>query len=189
MSRRSQRLFTALAVLAIVTACGGTTPSSSGGGTQANVSLKIMVGGLNKQIYLPNMLAKQLGYFDAEKINITLVDEGSGQGTELEVVADVDRRRQLVERKMPRIDDADTSASHEPQLPIGGFGDCRAVAAGRRLAPHSIRTVKNGGLYCVIRIGGPIDERFVHEREPWDFDALHAASTCATGLARRISRA
>jgi hypothetical protein len=41
----------------------------------------------------------------------------------------------------------------------------------------------------VIRIGGPIDERFVHEREPWDFDALHAASTCATGLARRISRA
>src|SRR5437867_7874526 len=46
-----------------------------------------MVGGLNKQIYLPNMLAKQLGYFDAEKINVTLVDEGSGQGTELEVVA------------------------------------------------------------------------------------------------------
>src|SRR5947208_5858120 len=51
------------------------------------VDLKMMVGGLNKQIYLPNMLAKQLGYFDAEKINITLVDEGSGQGTELEVVA------------------------------------------------------------------------------------------------------
>src|SRR5260370_11056481 len=46
-----------------------------------------MVGGLNKQIYLPNMLAKQLGYFDQYKINITLVDEGSGQGTEDEVVA------------------------------------------------------------------------------------------------------
>ena len=46
-----------------------------------------MVGGLNKQIYLPNMLAKQLGYFDAEKINVTLIDEGSGQGSELEVVA------------------------------------------------------------------------------------------------------
>jgi len=46
-----------------------------------------MVGGLNKQIYLPNMLAKQLGYFDEQKINITFIDEGSGQATEEEVVA------------------------------------------------------------------------------------------------------
>src|SRR6202521_2464883 len=84
---RSQRLFTALAVLAIVTACGGTTPSSSGGGTQANVSLKIMVGGLNKQIYLPNMLAQQLGYFKDQNLTVTLIDEGSGQASEEEVVA------------------------------------------------------------------------------------------------------
>src|SRR5258708_25750555 len=46
-----------------------------------------MVGGLNKQIYLRDMFAKQLGYFDDQKINVTLVDEGSGQGTEDEVVA------------------------------------------------------------------------------------------------------
>ena len=84
MGRRSQRLFTAIAVLAIAAACGGTTPSSSGGGT---VSLKIMVGGLNKQIYLPNMLAQQLGYFKAENLNVTLIDEGSGQASEEEVVA------------------------------------------------------------------------------------------------------
>jgi NitT/TauT family transport system substrate-binding protein len=87
MGRHSQRLFTALAVLAIVTACGGTTPSSSGGGTQANVSLKIMVGGLNKQIYLPNMLAQQLGYFKDQNLTVTLIDEGSGQASEEEVVA------------------------------------------------------------------------------------------------------
>lgn len=84
MGRRSQRLFTAIAVLAIAAACGGTTPSSSGGGT---VSLKIMVGGLNKQIYLPNMLAQQLGYFKAENLEVTLIDEGSGQASEEEVVA------------------------------------------------------------------------------------------------------
>ncbi len=84
MGRRSQRLFTAIAVLAIAAACGGTTPSSSGGGT---VSLKIMVGGLNKQIYLPNMLAQQLGYFKAENLDVTLIDEGSGQASEEEVVA------------------------------------------------------------------------------------------------------
>jgi NitT/TauT family transport system substrate-binding protein len=87
MSRRSQRLFTAVAVLAIAAACGGTTPSSNGGATQANVSLKIMVGGLNKQIYLPNMLAQQLGYFKAENLDVTLIDEGSGQASEEEVVA------------------------------------------------------------------------------------------------------
>ena len=84
MSWRSQRLFAVVAVLAIAAACGGTTPSSSGGGT---VSLKIMVGGLNKQIYLPNMLAQQLGYFKAENLDVTLIDEGSGQASEEEVVA------------------------------------------------------------------------------------------------------
>ncbi|HSP09090.1 MAG TPA: ABC transporter substrate-binding protein [Candidatus Dormibacteraeota bacterium] len=86
MRRLSQRLFTAIAVLATVAACGGTTPSS-GGSTQASVSLKIMVGGLNKQIYLPNMLAQQLGYFTAENLDVTLIDEGSGQASEEEVVA------------------------------------------------------------------------------------------------------
>ena len=79
---------TALAIA--LAACGG-TPNNAGGGSSpaavTPVDLKMMVGGLNKQIYLPNMLAKQLGYFDAEKINWTLIDEGSGQGTELEVVA------------------------------------------------------------------------------------------------------
>jgi NitT/TauT family transport system substrate-binding protein len=87
MGMRSRRLFTAVAVLAIAAACGGTTPPSSGGGTQATVSLKIMVGGLNKQIYLPNMLAQQLGYFKVENLNVTLIDEGSGQASEEEVVA------------------------------------------------------------------------------------------------------
>src|SRR5438552_11710741 len=76
---------TALAIA--LAACGGTSNNAGSGSSTQTVDLKMMVGGLNKQIYLPNMLAKQLGYFDAEKINITLVDEGSGQGTELEVVA------------------------------------------------------------------------------------------------------
>jgi NitT/TauT family transport system substrate-binding protein len=46
-----------------------------------------MVGGLNKQIYLPNMLTQQLGYFKEQNLDVTLVDEGSGQGSETEVVA------------------------------------------------------------------------------------------------------
>jgi NitT/TauT family transport system substrate-binding protein len=78
-----------LALAIALAACGGSNNAGSGSSPAAitPVDLKLMVGGLNKQIYLPNMLAKQLGYFDDQKINITLVDEGSGQGTELEVVA------------------------------------------------------------------------------------------------------
>src|SRR5256884_8975634 len=76
---------TALAIA--LAACGGTSNNAGSGSSTQTGDLKMMVGGLNKQIYLPNMLAKQLGYLDDEKINITLVEEGSGQGTELEVVA------------------------------------------------------------------------------------------------------
>src|SRR5437016_7816383 len=85
----SRKAFLAVGAMVALSACGGTSTTAGTGasGTMQPVDLKMMVGGLNKQIYLPNMLAKQLGYFDAEKINITLVDEGSGQGTELEVVA------------------------------------------------------------------------------------------------------
>jgi NitT/TauT family transport system substrate-binding protein len=84
----SRKGFLALGAMVALTACGGTSNSGSTGSSGVQTTnLKIMVGGLNKQIYLPNMLAKQLGYFDAEKINVTLIDEGSGQGSELEVVA------------------------------------------------------------------------------------------------------
>jgi NitT/TauT family transport system substrate-binding protein len=69
----------------LLAACGS-TPSSGGSSTQT-VTLSIMVGGLNKQIYLPNMLAQRLGYFTEQHLNVTLIDEGSGQASEDEVVA------------------------------------------------------------------------------------------------------
>src|SRR5256886_13074684 len=85
----SPRLLAAIASLVVLAACGGSNAPTSGG----NVSLKIMVGGLNKQIYLPNMLAQRLGYFKAENLDVTLIDEGSGQASEEEVVAgDADAR-------------------------------------------------------------------------------------------------
>jgi NitT/TauT family transport system substrate-binding protein len=46
-----------------------------------------MVGGLSKQIYLPNMLAKRLGYFDQQGLDVTLIDEASGQSAEDQVLA------------------------------------------------------------------------------------------------------
>ena len=91
MQLLGRRAFVAASAAGLVlAACGGTANNGSAGtsgSSSAPVDLKIMVGGLNKQIYLPNMLAKQLGYFQAENINITFIDEGSGQATEDEVVA------------------------------------------------------------------------------------------------------
>jgi len=46
-----------------------------------------MVGGLNKQIYLPNMLTEKLGFFKDENIEADLIDEPSGKDTTTEVVA------------------------------------------------------------------------------------------------------
>ncbi len=85
MGVRSQRVFVAVGALAILAACGGTSPPS--GGTVQTASLKIMVGGLSKQIYLPNMLAQQLGYFKDQHLDVSLIDEGSGQASEDEVIA------------------------------------------------------------------------------------------------------
>ncbi len=82
----SRRTFLTVATMLALSACGGTSTASPSA-SAAPVSLKIMVGGLAKQIYLPNMLAKQLGYFQQYNIDVTLVDEASGQDTEEEVVA------------------------------------------------------------------------------------------------------
>jgi NitT/TauT family transport system substrate-binding protein len=79
-----RRLCLAVGGLAILAGCGS-TPSSTG--SVQTISLKVMVGGLSKQIYLPNMLAQQLGYFKDQHLDVTLIDEGSGQASEDEVLA------------------------------------------------------------------------------------------------------
>jgi NitT/TauT family transport system substrate-binding protein len=50
------------------------------GGTVAAGSPKvtIMVGGMSKQIYLPYMLAKQLGYYAKAGVDVNLIDEPAG---------------------------------------------------------------------------------------------------------------
>ena len=79
-------LTAAISTAVFLAGCGGSSPSGSTGSTQT-VTLTLMVGGMNKQIYLPNMLTQRLGYFTEQGLNVTLIDEGSGQGTEDEVLA------------------------------------------------------------------------------------------------------
>jgi NitT/TauT family transport system substrate-binding protein len=78
-------LFVLMAVF-VLTACGASS-SAPPAADNSPVDLKIMVGGLNKQIYIPNKLTEILGYFKEQKLNVTLIDEGSGQASEEEVIA------------------------------------------------------------------------------------------------------
>ena len=78
----------------VIAACGGaTTPTpartaaGTGAATNEKASLTIMVGGLNKQIYLPNMLSEKLGYFKDQNLDVTLIDEPSGKDSTTALIA------------------------------------------------------------------------------------------------------
>jgi len=70
----------------VLAACGSSTKSSTTGTTAAGATaapaatptVKIMVGGLSKQIYLPFQLAKQLGMYAKYGVNVSLFDEPAG---------------------------------------------------------------------------------------------------------------
>src|SRR5206468_12715237 len=81
----------------VFAACGGapnnaaTSPTASASGSAAAAAapatLTIMVGGMSKQIYLPNKLTEALGYFKDQNLTVDLIDEPSGKDTTVEVVA------------------------------------------------------------------------------------------------------
>lgn len=85
-SRRRRALATGSTALALglaLAACGsGDQATSSGSGGGGKPKLTIMVGGLDKQIYLPAMLAKQLGYFDEAGVDVELQSEPAGVNAE-----------------------------------------------------------------------------------------------------------
>src|ERR1035441_10038724 len=79
----------AAALAAGVAACGSSSSSSSAGGgsasSAANTSsgsnlptVTMMVGGIDKQIYLPYQLAQNLGFYKKYGINVQLSTEQTG---------------------------------------------------------------------------------------------------------------
>ena len=92
-SRQARRfgLVTGMILVFLLSACGSngptTTTTTANGTTTTVTQIKIMVGGLSKQIYLPNMLTQQLGYFKQQGLEVTLIDEASGQSSENQVLA------------------------------------------------------------------------------------------------------
>src|SRR5437588_6099227 len=80
-------LVTGIIFVLLLSACGGSSYGSGSSSSSGTTQVKIMVGGLSKQIYLPNMLTQQPGYFKQEGLDVTLIDEASGQSSENEVLA------------------------------------------------------------------------------------------------------
>ena len=82
-----KRIFAATAVAAValtsLTACGGSNTQTA---TSTDVSklptVTLMVGGIDKQIYLPYMLADRLGYYHKYGVNMHLSTESAGVGAE-----------------------------------------------------------------------------------------------------------
>lgn len=63
--------------------CGGLFAAAA----QADDKVSIMVGGFEKQIYLPAKLAEGLGYFKDEGLDVELLNEPSGVDAENELLA------------------------------------------------------------------------------------------------------
>src|SRR5713226_4782117 len=93
-----RRTFATLGLIAtvVIAACGGAAtpsptanaiPTASTAATLEPFSLTIMVGGLNKQIYLPNKLTEALGYFKDQNLTVTLIDEPSGKDSTTALIA------------------------------------------------------------------------------------------------------
>jgi NitT/TauT family transport system substrate-binding protein len=80
----TKRIGAAATVLLAATMMSACANNASGANTSAKKvdakapTVTIMVGGLSKQIYLPFMLAKQLGYYDKIGVNVNLIDEPAG---------------------------------------------------------------------------------------------------------------
>ena len=91
---RKTARYTALAAsgllaLSSLTACANDAAStaSTSKGDGKGEKVKIMVGGLDKVIYLPAMLTQRLGYFDAEGLDVELLSEPAGVQAETALVS------------------------------------------------------------------------------------------------------
>jgi NitT/TauT family transport system substrate-binding protein len=86
---RIRRIAGAVAALALIvggtTACQDSRVATTGANGKPHVT--IMVGGLNKVIYLPATLTQQLGNFAAQGLDVELQDEQSGANAETALVA------------------------------------------------------------------------------------------------------
>ena len=69
----------AIGALAVtVTACASSSGSNTNAGSKSLPTVSLMVGGIDKQIYLPYQLAQSLGFYKKYGINVKLSTESNG---------------------------------------------------------------------------------------------------------------
>ncbi len=86
--KKSLLALTACTALAIsLSSCSGSSAKTAPKNAKGDSTVRIMVGGLDKQIYLPVMLAKNLGYFKAQGIDAVISDEPAGVDAETDMLA------------------------------------------------------------------------------------------------------
>lgn len=85
-TRRIAATVAALVTASSLAACQSSS-AESGDGASGKPKVTIMVGGIDKVIYLPAMLTQQLGYFDDEGLDVSLKTEPSGSSAENVLVA------------------------------------------------------------------------------------------------------
>src|SRR5881275_3552370 len=88
MSSKTRMTVGIIAVAALaagVAGCGGSSTSSTVSGNPSNAAnstklptVKLMVGGIDKQIYLPYQLAQGLGYYKKYGVDVQLSTEQNG---------------------------------------------------------------------------------------------------------------
>ncbi len=76
-------LWTGVALVSLGLAAGAGGPA----GAQGQPKLTIVVGGLEKIIYLPAMLTERLDYFKQAGVDVTLINEAAGVEAEVELLA------------------------------------------------------------------------------------------------------
>jgi NitT/TauT family transport system substrate-binding protein len=88
MPTRVQSVAAAVAAAALSVTALSACQTKSGGSSSGNPkSVSIMVGGLDKVIYLPAELTARLGYFKAEGLNVKLESQPSGASAETALVS------------------------------------------------------------------------------------------------------
>lgn len=87
MSRKAAGVLCAGIALALGVAACGSSPTSTATDPGGRPVVRIMVGGLDKQIYLPAMLAQRLGFYAQQGLDVQLSDEPAGVNAETDMVA------------------------------------------------------------------------------------------------------
>jgi len=87
MRRTKTALAFALVPVAALTISGCRGSAVAAPAKGANPQVQIMVGGIDKVIYLPAKLTEQLGYFKAEGVDVKMLSEPSGASAENVLVA------------------------------------------------------------------------------------------------------